>query len=180
MNLGIYRKYDGKCFEVLGYCTNADYSAQFVYYKQCKNIGVRYIGCEPFYHSVPTELNSDCIWLRTIDSFTKTKIFEESVIPEPKFKFITSDFCTKSLYPPNQIKVISQNDFHIRLGPYRHYKGAVCEVIGLCRFVDSHEELLIYLDADRKCIVTQIELFFRQMDVEGKKVPRFEFVCNND
>lgn len=173
---GIYRKHDGMCFEVLGLCTNPDSTAEFVFYKQCADIQAKCINGVPFYHCVETELKSSCIWLRTTDSFSDSKMFEESMTVEPRFKFVTCNFRTGLLYDPNIVCVLSQHGFPINLGFYRHYKGSIYKVIGLCMCIDINQELILYLDPNGKCFVTKLGLFFRKIELMGNKVSRFEFV----
>lgn len=73
----------------------------------------------------------------------------------------------------------------IKLGKYKHYKGGIVEVIGIAHHSETLEELVVY-----KCLyecrtfglgsiwVRPREMFFGNIFIENKKVPRFEFIEN--
>ena len=71
----------------------------------------------------------------------------------------------------------------IRLGLYRHYKGLDYEVIGVANHSESLEEMIVYkalYDAEpfgkNALWVRPCKMFFENVIVDGKEVPRFEFV----
>jgi len=72
------------------------------------------------------------------------------------------------------------NDQNI-LGTYRHYKGKEYEVIGIARHSETLEELVIYKAlyksdefGENALWVRPKKMFFENVIVNGKKVPRFE------
>jgi hypothetical protein len=66
----------------------------------------------------------------------------------------------------------------IRLGRYRHYKGNEYEVIGVARHSETEEPLVVYrkLYGDRSLWVRPLGMFVEDMFVEGRKLPRFEWI----
>ena len=67
---------------------------------------------------------------------------------------------------------------NIRLGKYRHYKGKEYEVIGTAMHSETLEELVVYraLYGERNLWVRPMKMFFEEVEVEGKKMPRFEYI----
>ena len=63
-------------------------------------------------------------------------------------------------------------------GRYRHYKGQFYQVIGVARHTETEEELVVYqaLYGERGLWVRPKAMFFEQVVVEGRAVPRFERV----
>jgi hypothetical protein len=70
----------------------------------------------------------------------------------------------------------------IKTGIYRHYKGKLYEVIALVHHSETVEELVLYkalyetefgMDS---LWVRPKKMFFETIEVDGKKVPRFEFI----
>jgi hypothetical protein len=66
----------------------------------------------------------------------------------------------------------------IRLGKYRHYKGKEYEVLGVAKHSETTEELVVYraLYGEGELWVRPLAMFLERIEVEGKKIPRFEFV----
>lgn len=66
----------------------------------------------------------------------------------------------------------------IRLGIYKHYKGNMYEVIGMAKHSETLEELVIYraMYGENELWARPIKEFFEEVEVDGRKVPRFEFV----
>lgn len=60
-------------------------------------------------------------------------------------------------------------------GRYRHYKGGEYEVVGVARHSESLEALVLYrpLYSDSGLWVRPYEMFFGQVEVEGRLQPRF-------
>ena len=72
------------------------------------------------------------------------------------------------------------NDKNI-LGKYKHYKGKLYEVIGVARHSETLEELVVYKAlyksdefGENALWVRPKKMFFENVIVNGKKVPRFE------
>ena len=65
----------------------------------------------------------------------------------------------------------------LKLGTYEHYKGNRYEVVGLARHSETLEDLVVYraLYGERGLWVRPLGMFLEEVDVGGKKVPRFKF-----
>ena len=65
-------------------------------------------------------------------------------------------------------------------GKYRHYKGKFYEVLGVARHSETLEEMVVYkaLYANRlgALWVRPKKMFTEMVEVEGKKMLRFEYV----
>jgi hypothetical protein len=61
-------------------------------------------------------------------------------------------------------------------GRYRHYKGKDYTVIGVARHSETEEELVVYRPEydERGLWVRPLKMFTELVEVDGKKVPRFE------
>ena len=66
----------------------------------------------------------------------------------------------------------------IKLGKYRHYKGKEYEAIGIAKHSETMEDMVIYQAqyGDRQTWVRPLKMFIEEVEVNGKKVPRFEFI----
>jgi len=66
----------------------------------------------------------------------------------------------------------------LKKGKYKHYKGKYYEVIGEARHSETLEELVVYkaLYGDFSLWVRPKKMFLEDVEIEGKKMPRFEFV----
>lgn len=70
----------------------------------------------------------------------------------------------------------------MQLGIYRHYKGNLYQVLGIARHSETLEELVVY----KALYETQFglnslwvrpkKMFVEHVEVDGKTMPRFEFV----
>jgi hypothetical protein len=66
-----------------------------------------------------------------------------------------------------------------RPGRYRHYKGNYYQVVGLARHSETEEELVVYrplYEASWPLWVRPRAMFLGTVDVDGRDVPRFEYV----
>jgi hypothetical protein len=68
----------------------------------------------------------------------------------------------------------------LKLGKYKHYKGKQYEVIGIARHSETLEELVVYralyqVDGENLW-VRPLKMFLEEVEIEGKKMPRFEFL----
>ena len=64
-------------------------------------------------------------------------------------------------------------------GEYRHYKGGLYEVIGEALHSETKEELVVYVsrgESSDSMWVRPKEMFLEEVELEGRKVPRFERV----
>lgn len=68
----------------------------------------------------------------------------------------------------------------IKLGKYRHYKGKEYEVLGVAKHSETEEELVVYkaLYKDGGLWVRPLGMFLEEVEVNGKKVLRFEYIGN--
>ena len=68
----------------------------------------------------------------------------------------------------------------IKLGKYKHYKGKYYQVIGFARHSETLEELVIYKALYQteggNLWVRPVIMFIEEVEIEGKKIPRFEYV----
>ena len=74
----------------------------------------------------------------------------------------------------------------MRPGKYRHYKGKVYEVLGTVRHSETLEELVLYkalYDSPEfgkdQLWVRPLNMFSENVIVDGKEMPRFAFVEND-
>lgn len=63
-------------------------------------------------------------------------------------------------------------------GSYRHYKGGLYEVIGLCRHSETLEPLVVYRhkDGDPALWVRPFAMFVGSVEHLGQTLPRFQKV----
>ena len=75
---------------------------------------------------------------------------------------------------------ISQAGVEVKLGIYRHYKGLLYHVIGVCRHTESEEDLIYYrsLYGQYEFWARPLSMFFETVDFEDgrESCPRFVFV----
>jgi len=69
----------------------------------------------------------------------------------------------------------------IKLGIYKHFKGHVCKVLGVAKHSeDEKQEFVVYEhvyeDGKMQLWIRPKEMFLEQVKVNGKKVPRFEYI----
>lgn len=65
-------------------------------------------------------------------------------------------------------------------GRYRHYKGNDYEVEGIARHSETEEIMVVYRPCygERGLWVRPLELFIDEVEVAGKRVPRFAPVAD--
>lgn len=71
----------------------------------------------------------------------------------------------------------------MKLGKYKHYKGKNYEVVGIAKDSETLEEIVVYRALyDSKEFGKDVlwirpkKMFEEYVEVNGKKIPRFEFV----
>ncbi len=66
----------------------------------------------------------------------------------------------------------------IKIGKYRHYKGNEYQVIGVAKHSETSEDLVVYqaLYGDHGLWARPLRMFVEEVEVEGKKVLRFEYI----
>jgi hypothetical protein len=64
----------------------------------------------------------------------------------------------------------------LQLGTYRHYKGSLCQVLGVARHSeDPTQELVVYRHLDDGQIwVRPLAMFLETVEVDGHRKLRFE------
>ncbi len=69
----------------------------------------------------------------------------------------------------------------IRPGIYQHYKGQPYRVMGEAKHSETEEELVVYqcLYGDYSWWVRPKAMFLEEVEVEGRRVPRFSFVSES-
>ena len=70
------------------------------------------------------------------------------------------------------------NKAEIKPGIYKHYKGKEYQVFDIATHSETGETLVVYktLYGDFDLWVRPFDMFIEAVTVEGKKVPRFEWV----
>jgi len=63
-------------------------------------------------------------------------------------------------------------------GKYRHYKGNLYEVVGVARHSETLEEMVVYraLYGEGGLWVRPLGMFLENVTVDGRTVPRFEYL----
>lgn len=68
----------------------------------------------------------------------------------------------------------------VKAGIYRHYKGKFYLVLGLATHSETEEKFIVYVHLySRKGTAMWIrpyEMFFEEVEVNGKKQPRFAYI----
>jgi hypothetical protein len=68
----------------------------------------------------------------------------------------------------------------IKLGKYRHFKGQEYMVEGLARHSETLEWMVIYRclydNPEGKVWVRPLKMFLEKVEVDGKKISRFEYI----
>lgn len=59
-------------------------------------------------------------------------------------------------------------------GSYRHYKGAIYEVLGTAYHSETLQEMIVYRNKDGVLWTRPREMFLGPVCVEGREVPRFQ------
>lgn len=68
----------------------------------------------------------------------------------------------------------------IKPGIYKHYKGGMYKVLGVAKSSEDYSDVVVYEalydNPMSKLWVRPLEDFLSEVEVEGKKVKRFEFI----
>lgn len=66
----------------------------------------------------------------------------------------------------------------LQMGKYRHYKGGEYDVIGVARHSETEEEMVVYRPqyGERGLWVRPLGMFIETVTVDGKEVPRFDYI----
>ena len=70
----------------------------------------------------------------------------------------------------------------VQPGRYRHYKGKEYEVIGCARHTETEEDYIVYraLYGDYGLWIRPKKMFVEEVEVGGKRIPRFHLLETND
>ncbi len=74
---------------------------------------------------------------------------------------------------------LSEAAKNFKLGTYRHYKGHLCEVVGVALHSETLEEMAAYRH-DNALWVRPLAMFLENIKIEGKEMPRFEFIAGDN
>ncbi len=68
----------------------------------------------------------------------------------------------------------------MKTGIYKHYKGNRYKVVGTAKHSETLEELVVYqqLYGEMGLWVRPLTMFNESVEMEGKQVPRFEWLSN--
>lgn len=71
-------------------------------------------------------------------------------------------------------------DSTIKKGIYLHYKNKYYEVLDIARHSETLEEMVFYrmLADDFSLWVRPLSMFIEDIDLHGKRVPRFKFISS--
>lgn len=68
----------------------------------------------------------------------------------------------------------------LKLGKYRHYKGKLYKVLGIVKHSETLEDLVLYEclyeNKTAKVWVRPLKVFSEKIELNGKMVPRFEYL----
>jgi hypothetical protein len=66
----------------------------------------------------------------------------------------------------------------IKIGKYQHFKGNEYEVIEVAKHSETMEDLVVYraLYGNHDLWVRPLKMFIEEVEIEGKKVPRFKYL----
>ena len=68
----------------------------------------------------------------------------------------------------------------LKRGIYKHYKGKEYRVVGVAKHSETHEDLVVYEALYSNNIsglwVRPLSMFMEEVEVEGKKQPRFMWI----
>lgn len=70
----------------------------------------------------------------------------------------------------------------LKLGLYKHYKGNLYQVLGLCRHSETFAEMVVYrkLYDDYSLWVRPLDMFTSKLIDNGVEVDRFQFIKELD
>lgn len=60
----------------------------------------------------------------------------------------------------------------VQPGRYRHFKGFLCEVVGVAKHSETQEELVIYTH-DGQLWARPLAMFLETVERDGQRIPRF-------
>lgn len=73
----------------------------------------------------------------------------------------------------------------IKSGKYRHWKGDTVEVVGTALHSETLEEFVLYKHltgahaGEKNFWARPVKMFLEEVEKDGKKMPRFEYIDEN-
>lgn len=66
----------------------------------------------------------------------------------------------------------------IKLGIYKHYKNKLYKVLFIATNSETKEDMVVYqaMHGDEKIWVRPLKMFLEEVEIDGEKMPRFQFV----
>ncbi len=70
----------------------------------------------------------------------------------------------------------------MKTGRYRHYKGNEYIVLGVAKHSETLDEMVVYQQdyGEQGLWVRPKEMFLETVEVDGRQIPRFEFIGLNE
>ena len=70
----------------------------------------------------------------------------------------------------------------MKKGKYQHYKGQLYELVDVARHSETLEDMVVYrqLYGEFGLWVRPAAMFFEQIELDGKLMPRFKYIDNQD
>ena len=70
----------------------------------------------------------------------------------------------------------------MKKGKYQHYKGQLYELVDVARHSETLEDMVVYrqLYGEFGLWVRPAAMFFEQIELDGKLMPRFKYLDNQD
>jgi hypothetical protein len=65
---------------------------------------------------------------------------------------------------------------NFKIGKYKHYKGGIYDVLALGKHTEREEVLVLYANKEKQIWARPYNMFIEYVDVDGKKVKRFEYI----
>lgn len=63
-----------------------------------------------------------------------------------------------------------------QLKQYKHYKGSICLLLHIAEHSETGESLVIYANAQGKIYARPLDMFFENVVIDGKEIPRFKLI----
>lgn len=57
---------------------------------------------------------------------------------------------------------------------YKHYKGEIYDFLFVAKHSETNEDVVVYKNSKNEIFVRPAKMFYEEIEVNGKKVKRFE------
>ncbi len=75
---------------------------------------------------------------------------------------------------------MDNEQYNLKIGKYKHYKGNIYEVLGVAKHSETLEDLVVYKalyeNSVSKLWVRPINMFLEKIKKDGKIINRFEYI----